>query len=219
ADFNRATEKLTVYMTTQAPHIIRAAVALVAELPEHMIRIVSPDIGGGFGNKVPVYPGYVCSILASILLERPVKWIEDKTGNLISTGFARDIYLDGEVAMRKDGKILTDSGQYAKCLEVGLRAVGYQDFRRQQEEARAKGRLLGIGISTMTEPLGAGNSREYDILGIKMFDSADLKVHMTGKAILRTGAKTQGQGHETTWAQIVAHELGIPAEDVIVEEG
>ena len=106
ADFNRATSKLTVYMTTQAPHIIRAAVALVAELPEHMIRIVSPDIGGGFGNKVPVYPGYVCSILASILLERPVKWIEDKSGNLISTGFARDVYLDGEMALRRDGKIL-----------------------------------------------------------------------------------------------------------------
>ena len=93
-------------MTTQAPHIIRAAVALVAELPEHMIRIISPDIGGGFGNKVPVYPGYVCSILASILLERPVKWIEDKSGNLISTGFARDVYLHGEMALRKDGKIL-----------------------------------------------------------------------------------------------------------------
>ena len=106
ADFNRATSKLTVYMTTQAPHIIRAAVAMVAELPEHMIRIVSPDIGGGFGNKVPIYPGYVCSILASILLERPVKWIEDKSGNLISTGFARDVYLKGEMALRKDGKIL-----------------------------------------------------------------------------------------------------------------
>ena len=106
ADFDRSRSKLTVYMTTQAPHIIRAAVALVAELPEHMIRIVSPDIGGGFGNKVPVYPGYVCSILASILLERPVKWIEDKTGNLISTGFARDVYLKGEMALRKDGKIL-----------------------------------------------------------------------------------------------------------------
>ena len=106
ADFNRATSKLTVYMTTQAPHIIRAAVAMVAELPEHMIRIISPDIGGGFGNKVPIYPGYVCSILASILLERPVKWIEDKTGNLISTGFARDVYLKGEMALRRDGKIL-----------------------------------------------------------------------------------------------------------------
>ncbi len=290
ADFDRATSKLTVYMTTQAPHIIRAAVALVAELPEHMIRIVSPDLGGGFGNKVPVYPGYVMSILASILLERPVKWIEDKTGNLISTGFARDVYLDGELALRQDGKILgvrmhtdsdhgaffsdaqpskfkiglmhsafacydipaahltargvytnkapggvayrcsfrvteamffqermvqaaaddlgmdqaefrrvnfvrdddfphrtpfgflTDSGQYGKCLDVGLEAIGYDDFLEQQEEARKRGRLLGIGISTMTEPLGAGNSREYDILGIKMFDSAELRVHMTGKA-------------------------------------
>ena len=106
ADFDRATGKLTVYMTTQAPHIIRAAVALVAELPEHMIRIVSPDLGGGFGNKVPVYPGYVVSILASILTERPVKWIEDKSGNLISTGFGRDVYLQGEMALRKDGRIL-----------------------------------------------------------------------------------------------------------------
>ena len=327
ADFDRATSKLTVYMTTQAPHIIRAAVALVAELPEHMIRIVSPDLGGGFGNKVPVYPGYVVSILASILLECPVKWIEDKSGNLISTGFGRDIYLKGEMALRNDGRILgvrmhtdsdhgaffsdaqpskfkiglmhsafscydigaahltaqgvytnkapggvayrcsfrvteamyfqermvqaaasdlgmdqaefrrinlvrdddfphrtpwgflTDSGQYAKCLDLGLEAIGYEDFLRQKEESRQRGRLLGIGISTMTEPLGAGNSREYDILGIKMFDSAELKVHMTGKALLRTGAKTQGQGHETTWAQIVAHELGIPAEDVLVEEG
>ena len=327
ADFNRATGKLTVYMTTQAPHIIRAAVALVAELPEQMIRVIAPDIGGGFGNKVPVYPGYVASILASILLERPVKWIEDRTGNLISTGFARDVYLQGQLALRKDGKILgvrmktladhgaffsdaqpskfkiglmhsafacydiptahleargvytnkapggvayrcsfrvteamffqermiqvaaddlgmdqaafrrmnlvrdddfphrtpfgflTDSGQYAKCLDLGLEAIGYEDFLKDKEEAAKRGRLLGIGISTMTEPLGAGNSREYDILGIKMFDSAELRVHMTGKAILRTGAKSQGQGHETTWAQIVAHELGIPAEDIVVEEG
>jgi len=327
ADFDRSTGKLTVYMTTQAPHIIRAAVALVAELPEHMIRIISPDLGGGFGNKVPVYPGYVISILASILTERPVKWIEDKTGNLISTGFGRDVYLKGQMAVRKDGKILgvrmhtisdhgaffadaqpskfkiglmhsafacydipaahltaegyytnkapggvayrcsfrvteamffqermiqaaaddlgmdqaefrkvnlvrdddfphrtpfgflTDSGQYGKCLDVALEAIGYEQFLKDQEEARKNGRYIGIGISTMTEPLGAGNSREYDILGIKMFDSAELRVHMTGKAILRTGAKSQGQGHETTWAQIVAHELGIPADDVVVEEG
>jgi aerobic carbon-monoxide dehydrogenase large subunit len=327
ADFNRATGKLTVYMTSQAPHIVRAAVAMVAELPEHMIRIISPDIGGGFGNKVPIYPGYVMSILASILTERPVKWIEDKTGNLISTGFGRDVYLDGELALRQDGRILgvrmhttsdhgaffadaqpskfkiglmhsafacydipyahltatgmytnkapggvayrcsfrvteamffqermveqaaadlamdpaefrrvnfvkdedfphrtpygflTDSGQYAKCLDVGLKAIGYDTFRAEQEEARKNGRLLGLGISAMTEPLGAGNSREYDILGIKMFDAAELRVHMTGRAILRTGAKTQGQGHETTWAQIIAHELGLPADDVTVEEG
>ena len=267
-----------------------------------MIRVISPDLGGGFGNKVPVYPGYVMSILASILLETPVKWIEDRTGNLISTGFARDVYLHGEMALRKDGKILgvrmhtdadhgaffsdaqpskfkiglmhsafacydipaahltargmytnkapggvayrcsfrvteamyfqermvqeaandlgmdqaqfrrinfvrdddfphrtpfgflTDSGQYGKCLDVGLAAVGYDDFLKQKEEARKNGRLLGIGISTMTEPLGAGNSREYDILGIKMFDSAELRVHMTGKATAAHRREVAGAG-------------------------
>jgi carbon-monoxide dehydrogenase large subunit len=114
---------------------------------------------------------------------------------------------------------LVDSGQGAACLDVGLKAIGYEDFQQQKEEARKRGRRLGLGISTMTEPLGAGNSREYDILGIKMFDSAELRVHMTGTAIVRTGAKSQGQGHETTWAQIVSHELGIPADDIVVEEG
>ncbi|WP_199796593.1 aerobic carbon-monoxide dehydrogenase large subunit [Pseudonocardia dioxanivorans] len=327
ADFNNATGKLTVYMTSQAPHIVRAAVALIAELPEHMIRIISPDVGGGFGNKVPVYPGYVCAILCSILTAKPVKWIEDKSGNLSSTGFGRDMYLDSEMALTRDGKILavryhattdqgafyadaqptkfkiglvhssfacydvpvghitaqgtytnkapggvayrcsfrvteamffqermmqaaaddlgidqaefrrrnlvrddqfpyrtpfgflTDSGQYHKCLQLGLDAIGYDDFLVEQAEARKQGRLLGIGISTMTEPLGAGNSREYDILGIKMFDAAELRVHPTGKAVLKIGAQTQGQGHETTFAQIVTHELGIPATDIVVEHG
>src|SRR5260221_8899717 len=126
---------------------------------------------------------------------------------------------DDQFPPRTPFGFLTDSGQYGKCLDVGLRAVGYEDFLAKQQEARARGRLLGIGISTMTEPLGAGNSREYDILGIKMFDSAELKVHMTGKAIVRTGARGQGQGHETTWAQIGSHGLSIPADDVVVEEG
>jgi aerobic carbon-monoxide dehydrogenase large subunit len=325
ADFNPATAKLTIYMTTQAPHIIRTAVALVAELPEHMIRIIAPDIGGGFGNKVPVYPGYVIATLASILVGRPVKWIEDKTGNLISTGFARDMYFHGELAVDRRGKILglrvhvdtdngaffsdaqptkfkvgllhsafacydipyghmtaqghytnkapggvayrcsfrvteamffqerliaaaaqdlrvdpaefrrinfvrefpwrttygmlLDSGDYDKCLDLALEKLGYEDLRRQQEEARARGRLIGIGISTMTEPLGAGNSREFDIIGIKMFDSAELRVHPSGKAVLKIGSKTQGQGHETTFAQIVTHELGIPATDILVHHG
>src|SRR6202522_1915257 len=106
ADFNPATERLTIYLRSQAPHAHRTLFSIVGGIPEQNIRVISPDIGGGFGNKVPIYPGYVCSILASILLERPVKWIEDKTGNLISTGFARDVYLKGEMALRRDGKIL-----------------------------------------------------------------------------------------------------------------
>ncbi|HKN89842.1 MAG TPA: aerobic carbon-monoxide dehydrogenase large subunit [Acidimicrobiia bacterium] len=325
ADYNPATAKLTIYMTTQAPHIIRTAVALVAELPEHMIRIIAPDIGGGFGNKVPVYPGYVIATLASILVGRPVKWIEDKTGNLISTGYARDMYFHCDAAIRKDGKIqavrvhadadngaffseaqptkfkiglfhsifgcydipygyltaqghytnkapggvayrcsfrvteamffqerliaaaaqdigmdpaefrrinfvrefpwrttygmLLDSGDYDKCLTLALEKLGYEELRKEQAEARKYGRYIGIGISTMTEPLGAGNSREFDIIGIKMFDSAELRVHPSGKAVLKIGSKTQGQGHETTFAQIVTHELGIPSTDILVQHG
>ena len=93
ADVNPATGKATIYMTSQAPHAHRTVFALVAGLPEQNIQIISPDIGGGFGNKVPVYPGYVCAIAGSIVAGRPVKWIEDRTGNLISTGFARDCHM------------------------------------------------------------------------------------------------------------------------------
>jgi carbon-monoxide dehydrogenase large subunit len=117
ADVNPATGKATIYMTSQAPHVHRTVFALVAGLPEQNIQIISPDIGGGFGNKVPVYPGYVVATAASLLLGRPVKWIEDRTGNLISTGFARDFYMDGELALKQDGtmtglrvKMLSDQG-------------------------------------------------------------------------------------------------------------
>ena len=176
-----------------------------------------------YTNKAPGGVAYRCSFRvteAMFFQERMVQAAADDLG-MDQAEFRRINFVrDDDFPHRTPFGFLTDSGQYGKCLDVGLEAIGYQDFLRQKEEAKAAtGRLLGIGISTMTEPLGAGNSREYDILGIKMFDSAELRVHMTGKAILRTGAKTQGQGHETTWAQIVAHELGIPAEDIVVEEG
>ena len=106
ADVNPATGKATIYMTSQAPHAIRTVFALVTGLPEQNIQIISPDIGGGFGNKVPVYPGYVVATAASLLIGRPVKWIEDRTGNLISTGFARDFHMKGELALTKSGKML-----------------------------------------------------------------------------------------------------------------
>jgi aerobic carbon-monoxide dehydrogenase large subunit len=327
ADVNPATGKATIYMTSQAPHAHRTVFALVAGLPEQNIQIISPDIGGGFGNKVPVYPGYVVATAASLLLGRPVKWIEDRTGNLISTGFARDFYMDGELAMKDDGtmtglrvKMLSDqgyayadaqpskfkaglfhivtgsydipaahvvtegaytnkapggvayrcsfrvteasyfierlvqtaayelgmdpaelrrknfippdkfpytsatgfeydSGDYEPALDQALERVGYKELREEQKRARDEGRLLGIGLASFTEVVGAGPSRHYDILGIKMFDSAELRVHPTGKAILKLGVKSQGQGHETTFAQIVAEELGIPPEDIAVQEG
>ena len=326
ADVNPATSKATIYITSQAPHVHRTLFALVTGLPEQNIRIVSPDIGGGFGNKVPIYPGYVVATAASLLLGRPVKWIEDRTGNLISTGFARDYHMHGELAV-KDGRIVGlraslaadegafyadaqpsklriglfhivtgsydiptahvqgdgaytnkapggvayrcsfrvteasylierlvdvaanelgvdpaefrvqnfikpdqfpyesatgfvyDSGDYEKALRLALEKLGYEDLRKEQAEAREQGKLIGIGLASFTEVVGAGHGKEYDIVGLRMFDSAELRVHPTGKAILKLGVKAQGQGHETTFAQIVAEELGIPYEDVEVQEG
>ncbi len=106
ADLDPVSGKLTLWSTTQAPHAHRTLYALVAGLPEHKIRVISPDIGGGFGNKVPIYPGYVCAIVGSLVLGRPVKWMEDRSENLTSTGFARDYVMVGDIAATKDGKIL-----------------------------------------------------------------------------------------------------------------
>jgi aerobic carbon-monoxide dehydrogenase large subunit len=326
ADVNPATGTATVYITSQAPHVHRTLFAIVAGLPEHKIRIISPDIGGGFGNKVPIYPGYVVATAASLLIGRPVKWVEDRTGNLISTGFARDYHMRGELAV-KDGKmaglrvtllsdqgafyadaqptktraglfhivtgsydipaahvvtdgyhtnkapggvayrcsfrvteasylierlvdnaahelgvdpaqfrldnfiqpeqfpyesatgLLYDSGNYPEAMRIALEKLGYEELRKEQEAARAEGRLLGIGLASFTEVVGAGKGTDYDIAGLRMFDSAELRIHPTGKAILKLGVRTQGQGHETTFAQIVASELGIPYEDIEVQEG
>ncbi|MCP3912442.1 MAG: molybdopterin-dependent oxidoreductase, partial [Actinomycetia bacterium] len=112
-----------------------------------------------------------------------------------------------------------DSGNYRAALEKAMEMIDYRALRREQAEKRARGELMGIGISSFTEVVGAGPSRDFDILGIKMFDSAEIRIHPTGKAIARFGTKSQGQGHETTYAQIVAEELGLPAADIQVEEG
>lgn len=330
ASFEKTEGKLTVWMTTQAPHAIRTVFALVAGhvgLSEEKIRIISPDIGGGFGGKVPVYPGYVIAVAASVLIGKPVKWIEDRMENLQADSFARDYHTTAELAATKDGKLTAlrfktladhgyadaaanpskfpaglyhictgsydlqaahvevdgaytnkppggvayrcsfrvteavhaiermvdimahqigmdpaalrmknfiekdqfpyksvlgweyDSGDYHAALQKAMDIIGYDDLRREQLEKRARGEFMGIGISSFTEIVGAGPSKDFDILGIKMFDSAEIRVHPTGKAIARFGTKSQGQGHETTYAQIVAQELGIPMAHVQVEEG
>ena len=112
-----------------------------------------------------------------------------------------------------------DSGNYPAALQLAMDKIGYDDLLREQAEKRARGELMGIGICSFTEVVGAGNSRDYDILGLKMFDSCEIRVHPTGKAIARFGTKSQGQGHETTYAQILAEELGIPAAHIQIEEG
>ncbi len=327
ADYNSATGKLTVWMTSQAPHAHRTLFALVAGIPEQNIRIIAPDIGGGFGNKVPIYPGYVCAVVAALQLGRPVKWIESRSENLQSTGFARDYHMSAEVAADADGKVKAlrvktladhgafnaaaqpskypaglfsictgsydfanafcevdgvytnkapggiayrcsfrvteaaylierlmdvlalelktdpaelrrknfipatkfpyqsplgwtyDSGNYEAAMDLALNKIGYRELRAEQAEKRARGELMGIGISSFTEVVGAGPAHSFDIAGIKMFDSCEIRIHPTGKATARMGTKSQGQGHETTYAQIVAQELGIPVADIAVEEG
>ncbi|MFE7211934.1 aerobic carbon-monoxide dehydrogenase large subunit [Streptomyces sp. NPDC001698] len=327
ADMDAITGKLTVWSTTQAPHAHRTIYAMVAGIPEHKIRIISPDIGGGFGNKVGIYPGYVCAVVGSIVTGKPVKWVEDRSENLMSTSFARDYHMHGEIAATKDGRILGlrvhviadhgafnataqptqfpagffgvftgsydlaaahctvtgvytdkapggvayacsfrvteavylvermvdvladklgtdpaelrmrnllrpgqfpyrtqtgweyDSGDYPRALRLAMDIAHYEDLRREQAEKRERGELMGIGVSFFTEAVGAGPRRHMDILGLGMADGAELRVHPTGKAVLRISVQTQGQGHETTFAQIVAEELGIPPEDVEVVHG
>jgi len=327
ANYNKATEHMQIYMTSQAPHAHRTVFSMVSGLPEHKVQIISPDIGGGFGGKVPVYPGYVCCAVASLVTGKPVKWIEDRSENLQADSFARDYHIEAEMAADSDGKITGlrvktisdcgaadaaanpskfpaglysictgsydmraahiavdgvyttkppggvayrcsfrvteavhmiermtdimatevgkdpadfrlqnfiqpdqfpyksptgweyDSGNYPAALKKAMDMIDYRALRKEQAEKRQRGELMGIGISSFTEVVGAGPSRDFDILGIKMFDSAEIRIHPTGKAIARFGTKSQGQGHETTYAQIIAEELGLPAADVQIEEG
>src|ERR1700749_4598613 len=112
-----------------------------------------------------------------------------------------------------------DSGNYAETMQVAMDIAGYDDLLREQAEKRARGELMGIGVSFFPEGVGAGPRKHMDILGLAMNDGADLRVHPSGKAMVSISAQTQGQGHETTFAQIVAEELGIPPEDVQVRHG
>jgi carbon-monoxide dehydrogenase large subunit len=333
ASMDKINGHLTVWGTFQAPHAVRTVASLISTIPEHKIRIISPDIGGGFGNKVGVYPGYICSIVASIVLGVPVKWIEDRMENLLATAFARDYHMTGELAATKDGRITAlrchvladhgafdacadptkypagffsictgaydipvahvtvdgvytnkapggvayrcsfrvteasyliermidvlarklkldpaeirrrnfirkaqfpyqsalgweyDSGDYDTAFDKALAAVDYNGLREEQRrnhEAFGRGetrKLMGVGVAFFTEIVGAGPIKNCDILGLGMFDSCEIRVHPTGSAIARLGTISQGQGHATTFAQILASEIGIPAANITVEEG
>jgi len=333
ASMDKVTGKLTLWGTFQAPHVVRTVASLLSGIEEHNIRVVSPDIGGGFGNKVGVYPGYVCSIVASIVTGKPVKWIEDRMDNLMATAFARDYWMKGKIAATKDGKITGlhcevtadhgafdacadptkfpagfmnictgsydipvaylgvdgvytnkapggvayrcsfrvteaayfiermievlaielnmdaaelraknfirkdqfpytsamgweyDSGDYHTAWDKALTAVGYDVLRAEQAErveAFKRGetrKLIGIGLSHFTEIVCAGPVKNCDILGMGMFDSCEIRIHPTGSAIARLGTISQGQGHATTFAQILASEIGLPADSITVEEG
>ncbi len=333
ASMDKVNGKLTLYGTFQAPHAIRTVVSLISGIEEHNIRVVSPDIGGGFGNKVGAYAGYVCSVVASIVTGKPVKWIEDRMDNLMTTAFARDYWMQGKIAATKEGKITGlwchttadhggfdacadptkfpagfmnictgsydipvaylgvdgvytnkapggvayrcsfrvteaayfiermievlaielnmdaaelrrinfikkeqfpyqsalgweyDSGDYHTAWDKALESVGYDELRREQAQrvedfkAGKTRKLMGIGLTHFTEIVGAGPVKNCDILGLGMFDSCEIRIHPTGSAIARLGTISQGQGHATTFAQILASEIGLPADSITIEEG
>ncbi|MEV4316876.1 aerobic carbon-monoxide dehydrogenase large subunit [Actinocrispum sp. NPDC049592] len=327
ADLDPVSGKLTVWSTSQAPHAHRTLLATILRMPEHLIRVISPDIGGGFGNKVPIYPAYICAVVGSMVTGRPVKWAEDRSENLMTSAFARDYHMHGEIASTQDGKVLGlrvrvladhgafnctaqpsnypagffhivtgsydltaahcsvtgvftnkapggvayscsfrvaeasylverlvdllalelsrdpaslrfqnlvkpqqfpyvcptgweyDSGDYPAALRLALDTADYPALRAEQASRRKRGEYMGIGLSCFTEAVGAGPRKHMDILGLGMADGAELRVHPTGSAVLRISVQTQGQGHETTFAQIVAHELGISPQEVEVVHG
>ena len=130
--FDKIKGELTIWGTFQAPHVIRTVVALIAKIPEHKIHVISPDIGGGFGNKVGAYPGYICAAVASIVTGKPVKWVEDRIENLTATSFARDYHMTTEIASTKDGKVtglrvhvLADHGAFDACADPSKWPAGF----------------------------------------------------------------------------------------------
>src|SRR6266849_6020082 len=130
--FDKIKGELTIWGTFQAPHVIRTVVALIAKIPEHKIHVISPDIGGGFGNKVGAYPGYICAAVASIVTGKPVKWVEDRIENLTATSFARDYHMTTEIAATKEGKVtglrvhvLADHGAFDACADPSKWPAGF----------------------------------------------------------------------------------------------
>ena len=177
---------------------------------------------GAFTNKAPGGVAYRCSFRiteASFLIERLVQTAAYELGIDPADFRFKNFIQPDQFPYHSPTGFVYDSGDYPTALRTALDEIGYEDLRAEQQRARADGRLIGIGIAHFTEAVGAGPSHTYDIAGLKMFDSAELRVHPTGKAILKLGVKSQGQGHETTFAQIVAEELGIPVTDIKVMEG
>jgi len=327
AHYLPATGELTLWNTTQNPHIVRFIVSLVCGIPEDRLRVIAPEVGGGFGSKIPQIQGDFITVFCSMKLGRPVKWIESRSENYQSTTHGRDHVQDVELAATKDGRILGlrctvwagmgaylstaapgiptilhglmlsgpyqlgavkedvygvytnttpveayrgagrpeatfmlervidhladelqmdpaelrkknlippfenghdvvtglkyDSGNYPAALDKALTHVNYAGLRAEQAELRKKGRHIGIGVGLYVEICGLGPSQVAGAVGFQggLWESAIVRFHPSGKAHVFIGSSPHGQGEETTFAQIVADELGISVGDVKVVHG
>ena len=325
AHYNPTTGELTVWITSQNPHVHRLIMSASLGIPEHKLRVIAPDVGGGFGSKIPVYPGELIVSRLAMDLGRPVKWMETRRENFMGTHHGRDHVTDVEVAYTRKGEVLGlrvrtlanlgaylstaapgvptilygtmlsgpykiksvdvevkgvltnttpvdayrgagrpeatyllervmdlvaretgmdpadvrrvnliekapynavtglqyDSGRYREVFEEALKIAEYSKWREIQEKARREGRLIGIGISSYIEMCGLAPSRiaRATGFGLGLWESAVVRVHPSGKVSVYTGSHPHGQGEETTFAQIVAEELGVPIEDVEIVHG
>jgi len=327
ANYLPATGELTLWNTTQNPHIVRFIMSLVCGIPEDRLRVIAPEVGGGFGSKIPQIQGDFITVFCSMKLGRPVKWIESRSENYQSTTHGRDHVQDVEMAATKDGRILGlrctvwagmggylstaapgiptilhglmlsgpyqlgavkedvygvytnttpveayrgagrpeatfmlervvdlladelkmdpaelrkknlippfdnghdvvtglkyDSGNYPAALDKALGHIDYAGLRKQQAELRKKGRYIGVGVGMYVEICGIGPSQVAGAVGFQggLWESAIVRFHPSGKAHVFIGSSPHGQGEETTFAQVVADELGVSVNDVKVVHG
>ena len=324
AEYRKSQKKLTVWSSSQIPHILRNVLAATVGLPQHQVRVIVPEVGGGFGSKLNIYPEELLVAFASMKTGQPVKWIEDRSENLMATIHGRDQVDYIEVAATRDGKVtgmkihgisdmgaysqlftdvimialgfpvscgaydipnihlsgdivftnktptdayrgagrpeaayiieraidlvareldkdptevrrinfikpdqfpyksaagaVYDTGNYEPALDKALELADYKGLRAEQARRRASGdgKLMGIGVSSYIEICGIGPK---GMVPVGLYESARVRVEQSGTVMVYTGSSPHGQGEETTFAQIVAEEFGIPVEDVLVMHG
>jgi len=327
-DYDRATGDYTLYTTSQAPHVHRLLIgAFVLQIPEHKLRVIAPDVGGGFGTKGSIYPEQALVLWAAQKLSRPVKWAADRGEIFLTDNQARDHLTKAELALDKDGKFVGlrvatlanlgaylgafapaiptwcygpllagnyatpaiyvevkgvftntapvdayrgagrpeasyvverlvdraaremkidpielrrrnfvpkdaypyttpvaltyDSGDYFATLDMVVKAADYAGFEARQQAAAKRGILRGIGVATYIEACAMAPSVMAGQLGARagFYESAEVRVHPTGTITVFTGSHSHGQGHETTFAQLVADRLGLAIDKVDVVHG
>jgi carbon-monoxide dehydrogenase large subunit len=326
AEYDSGSGQLTLWNTSQNPHVARLVIAaFVGMAPEHKLRVIAPDVGGGFGSKIFIYPEEVVALWAARRVNRPVKWASDRSEAFLADAHGRDHITHAEMAFDAEGKILglraktianiggymstfssaiptymyatLLSGQYAipqiycevdavytntvpvdayrgagrpeasfvveRLIEVGARELGqdaaelrrknfvkafphqtpvimaydagdynaslkkameladYKGFAKRKRESARHGKLRGIGISAYIEACGIAPSQAAASLGngVGLWESAEVRVNPTGSVEVLTGSHSHGQGHETTFAQLVSERLGIPIDNVSIVHG
>jgi carbon-monoxide dehydrogenase large subunit len=326
AEYDSGTDALTLWNTSQNPHVARLVIAaFVGIAPEHKLRVIAPDVGGGFGSKIFIYPEEVVCLWAARKVNRPVKWTSERTEAFLTDRHGRDHVTHAELALDEHGKILAlrahtianlgaymstfsssiptylyatllsgqydipqiycevdavytnttpvdavrgagrpeatfvverlveisarqmgvdpadlrkrnfiksfphqtpvimayDVGDYNASLKKAMELADVKGFNKRKREAARHGKLRGLGYSTYIEACGIAPSKAVGSLGcgVGLWESAEVRVNPTGSVEVLTGCHAHGQGHETTFAQVVSERLGIPIENITVMHG